>query len=114
VRDVIEEGRAVLVTADARIEGETLRLTAHEVEPLDKAASGAVAGMRVYLDSVTALPDIRALLERDGHGKGRVSLVPYLGPGREIEVTVPGGWNVSPRLMQALKILPGVGTIEEI
>jgi DNA polymerase-3 subunit alpha len=114
VRDLIEEGRAVLITADARVEGETLRLTAHEVEPLDKAASGAVAGMRLYLDAVSALPDIRTLLERDGRGKGRVSLVPYLGPGREIEVTLPGGWNVSPRLTQALKVLPGVAAIEEI
>ncbi|MFN3449598.1 MAG: OB-fold nucleic acid binding domain-containing protein, partial [Roseococcus sp.] len=113
-RDLLEEGRALLVTCEARLEGEALRLTAQEVEALDKAAAGAVAGMRIHLDATTALPDIRALLERDGRGKGRVSLVPRLGPGQEVEVTLPGGWNVSPRMMQALKVLPGVAAVEEI
>jgi hypothetical protein len=70
-RDLLEEGRALLVTCEARLEGEALRLTAQEVEALDKAAAGAVAGMRIHLDATTALPDIRALLERDGRGKGR-------------------------------------------
>ncbi|MCX8132400.1 MAG: DNA polymerase III subunit alpha [Roseococcus sp.] len=113
-RDLLEEGRALLVTCEARLEGEALRLTAQEVEALDKAAAGAVAGMRIHLDAATALPDIRALLERDGRGKGRVSLVPRLGPGQEVEVALPGGWNVSPRMMQALKVLPGVAAVEEI
>nr|MCU0944898.1 DNA polymerase III subunit alpha [Rubritepida sp.] len=113
VRDLLAEGRALLVNADARLEGETLRLTAQDVEPLDKAVAGVVAGMRIFLDAASALPDIRALLERDGRGKGRVSLVPRLGPGQEVEVTLPGGWNVSPRTMQALKVLPGVAAVEE-
>ena len=113
-RELLEEGKAVLVTCDVRVEGEALRLTAQDVEALDKAAAGAVAGMRIHLDATSALPDIRTLLERDGRGKGRVSLVPKLGPGQDVEVTLPGGWNVSPRMMQALKVMPGVALVEEI
>jgi DNA polymerase-3 subunit alpha len=113
-RELLEEGKAVLVTCEARVEGEALRLTAQDVEALDKAAAGAVAGMRIHLDATSALPDIRALLERDGRGKGRVSLVPKLGPGQDVEITLPGGWNVSPRMMQALKVMPGVALVEEI
>ncbi|WP_424813997.1 DNA polymerase III subunit alpha [Roseococcus sp. YIM B11640] len=113
-RELLEEGQAVLVTAEARLDGEALRLTAQDVEPLEKAAAGVGQGMRIFLDTATAVPDIRKLLERDGRGKGRVSLVPRLAPGQEVELTLPGLWNVSPRIMQAMKLLSGVSGVEEV
>jgi DNA polymerase-3 subunit alpha len=113
-RDMLEEGTAVLITADAKLEGEALRLTALDVERLDKAAAGVGQGMRIFIEAATAVPDIRSILERDGRGKGRVSLVPRLAPGQEVEVTLPGGWNVSPRMMQAMKLVQGVASVEEV
>ena len=113
-RDMLEEGVALLITADAKLEGEALRLTAQDVERLDKAAQGVGQGMRIFLDAATAVPDIRTILERDGRGKGRVSLIPRLSPGQEVEITLPGGWNVSPRLMQAMKLVAGVASVEEV
>ena len=68
--------------------------------PLEKAAAGVGQGMRIFLDAATAVPDIRKILERDGRGKGCVSLVPRLAPGQEVEITLKDRWNVSPRVMQ--------------
>ncbi len=113
-REVLEEGTAVLITADAKLEGESLRLTAADVERLDKAAAGVGQGMRIFIEAATAVPYIQSILERDGRGKGRVSLVPRLAPGQEVEVTLPGGWNVSPRMMQAMKLVAGVASVEEV
>jgi len=113
-RELMEEGTAVIVTTDARLDGEALRLTAADIESLEKAAAGVGQGMRIFLEAGTAVPDIRKLLERDGRGKGRVSLVPMLAPGQEVEITVPGRWNVSPRIMQAMKLLAGVSSVEEV
>jgi DNA polymerase III subunit alpha len=56
---------------------------------------------------------IRVLLDREGRGKGRVVLVPRVGDGQSVEIALPGGFNVSPRLAQALKVVPGVERIEE-
>ncbi len=113
-RDMLEEGSAVLVTADARLENDALRLTASDCEKLDKAAAGAGQGMRIFVDAATALPDIRALLEREGRGKGSVAIVPQIGPGQEVELALPERWNVGPRLMQAMKVLKGVTQVEEV
>jgi DNA polymerase-3 subunit alpha len=113
-RELMEEGTAVIVTADAKLDGEALRLTAVDIESLEKAAADAGQGMRIFLDAATGVPDIRKLLERDGKGKGRVSLVPKLAPGQEVEITLPGNWNVSPRMMQAMKLLSGVASVEEV
>ena len=108
------EGNAVLVSAEARMEGEALRLTASDVEALDTAASGAGGGVRLWLDDVSGLKDIQSLLAREGRGRGRVVLVPRTGPGQEVEVALRETYNIGPRMMQAMKAMPGVSAMEEI
>jgi DNA polymerase-3 subunit alpha len=112
--DHLAEGTALLVTAEARMDGEALRLTAFDVEPLEKAAAGIAGGIKLWLEQSAALPHIRSLLDREGKGRGRVVLVPVTGPGQEVEIALPGGFNVSPRLMQAMKVLPGVAEVQEL
>jgi len=60
------------------------------------------------------VPHIRALLEREGRGRGRIVLVPRLDAEQDVEITLPGGFNVSPRLAQALKVLPGIDRVEDL
>jgi DNA polymerase-3 subunit alpha len=113
-RDLLKAGNSVLVTADIKLEGDALRITAQECEPLDAAATRAGAGIRVWLQQTEAVAHIRTLLEREGKGRGRVVLVPHVGRTQEVEIPLPGGFNVSPRLAQALKIMPGVERVEEL
>jgi len=113
-RELLIAGTSVLVTADIRLEGEALRITAQDVAPLDASAAQAGAGMRVWLQRMEAVPHIRALLDREGRGRGRVVLVPRLDAEQDVEITLPGGFNVSPRLAQALKVLPGVDRVEDL
>jgi DNA polymerase III subunit alpha len=113
-RDLISNGTNVLVTAELLFQGEAFRITAHDVTPLDQAAANAGAGMRIWLQETAAVPHIRDLLGREGRGKGRVFLVPRLGTEQSVEIALPGGFNVSPRLAQAMKILPGVERVEEL
>ncbi|HZF76923.1 MAG TPA: OB-fold nucleic acid binding domain-containing protein, partial [Acetobacteraceae bacterium] len=113
-RDLLEEGTAVLVTAEARLDGESLRLTAQDVETLEKASQGVAQGIRLWLERTDAVEPIRALLGREGRGKGRVVVVPVTGPGQEVEIELPGRFNVSPRLMQAMKVIPGIAEVQEL
>jgi DNA polymerase-3 subunit alpha len=113
-RELITEGNALLVTADVRMDGENLRITAQELCALDEAASRAGAGMRIFLDRAAALPQIRLLLDREGKGRGRVTLVPKMGLDRSLDVVLPGMFNVSPRLAQAMKMVPGVELVEDV
>ncbi len=113
-RDMLAAGNSVLVTADIKLEGEALRITAQDVAPLDQAAAQAGAGMRVWLEKTESVAHIRTLLDREGRGRGRVVLIPRLDAAQDVEITLPGGFNVTPRLAQALKILPGVERVEDI
>jgi DNA polymerase-3 subunit alpha len=114
VREFLSEGTALLVTADIKMEGESLRITATDVVLLDDAASKAGAGLKIWLDRTEALPHIRALLDREGKGRGRVILVPKTGLQRDLDIQLPGGFNVSPKLAQAMKMVPGVELVEDV
>ena len=112
-REALAHGSNVLVSADLKVEGEAIRVTAQEVMPLDQAAASAGASIRIWLRETEAVPHIRDLLIRQGAGKGRVILVPRIGTERSVEIALPGGYRVTPRLAQALTTLPGVERVDE-
>ncbi|MDE8345314.1 MAG: DNA polymerase III subunit alpha [Acidocella sp.] len=114
VREFLTEGTALLVTADIKIEAEALRITASDVSLLDDAAARAGASLRVFLNRIEAVPDIRALLDREGKGRGRVSLVPDTGAAHPPDITLPGLFNVTPKLAEALKSVAGVALVEDV
>ena len=112
-RPLLQAGQPLLVTTDARLDGETLRLTAVDLEPLEQAASRSGSGMRVRLASDAALDPIRAMLAALPRGRGRVTLLaPALG--REVEIALPGGHSISPPVIQALAATAGVAAVEEV
>jgi DNA polymerase-3 subunit alpha len=112
-RELLVAGAPLLVNADIAMEGEQLRITGQEVISLDRAAAEAGADMRVWLKRDAAVGAIRTVLAREGRGKGRVFLVPMLEE-QEVEITLPGFYAVTPRLRQALKMLPGVERVDEV
>jgi DNA polymerase-3 subunit alpha len=112
-RPLLVAGTALLVTADARLDGETLRLTAVDIEPLEQAAARAGSGMRVRLEHGAVIDEIKAMLAALPRGRGRVTLLaPALG--REVEITLPGSHTVTPPSIAALRSLPGVAAVEEV
>jgi len=111
-RGLIEAGANLLVTADARLEGETVRITVQEITGLDQAAAAAGEGLRVWLDREEAVAPVKTLLAHEAGGRGRVLLLPLLSGAREVEIALPGGFRVTPRLAQALKVVPGVERVE--
>ena len=112
--DLLVIGTNLLVTAELKTEGEAVRVTALDVTPLEKAAAAAGASIRVWLRETAAVPHIRDLLGREAGGRGRVTLVPSIDSEQDVEIDLPGGYNVTPGLAQALKALPGVDQVEEV
>jgi DNA polymerase-3 subunit alpha len=113
-RALIESGQPLLITADVRIDGDSFRLTAQRIEPLDKVAAGAAAGLRVVVEAEEALPGVRRTVAAESGGRGRVSVVVALDEAREVEIALPGGFKVTPRLAAALQTVPGIREVAEI
>jgi DNA polymerase-3 subunit alpha len=115
-RELLEPGASVVVTADADREADGVKLRLQAVEPIDKVASSTAGGLRVYLDAPEAVPGLQAKLAGTGPGgKDQISIVVRLPEERrEIEVALPQRYGGGPKLLMALRALPGVQAVEEI
>jgi DNA polymerase III subunit alpha len=112
-RALVDSGRPLVVTVDVRSEEENLRLTAQKVEALDDVVAHAAAGLRVFLGEARALGHLKNLFAREGNGRGRVSVVLNLDQS-EVEIAIPGGFRVDPRMRAAVKSLPGIVDVHDI
>jgi DNA polymerase III subunit alpha len=113
-RALFDAGQPLAVTVDVRSEEDNLRLTAQKVEPLDDVVAHAAAGLRVFLGEERALATLKSLMGREaGGGRGRVSVVLDLAE-REVEIAIPGGFRVNPKIRAAVKSLPGIVDVHDI
>jgi DNA polymerase-3 subunit alpha len=113
-RQLLEAGTAVIITVEGeRAEGDTLKLRAQSIESLDAAAESIQKGVKVLLDgrvlnsNRSAIEELHALL-RPG-GKSTVCFGITLSDARrELEIALPGRFEVSPVQKSALQTVPGV------
>jgi DNA polymerase III subunit alpha len=110
-RDLLEKGAAILLSLQANIDGEDVRARIISAEPLDAAASRVQKGLRVFLRDSEPLGSIATRL--GAKGDGEISLVLLTGGG-EVEVRLPGKFQVNPQIAAALKAIPGIVSVEHV
>jgi DNA polymerase-3 subunit alpha len=113
-RELLDGGQPLIVTVDVRSEEQSLRLTAQKIEPLDKVVAHAAAGLKVFVGAEEALARLKGLFAREAAGgRGRVTVVLDL-PQSEVEIALPGGFRVDPKIRAAVKSLPGIVDVHDI
>ena len=115
-RDHLEPGKNVVLTVEANLEGETLKLLARAATPIDQvAAEAGAAAIRIHLNRAEAVPPLAALLGKlEGRTKAQVMLCVQDDRGREVDVTLPQTYPVTPQIKGAIKAMAGVVLVEEI
>jgi DNA polymerase-3 subunit alpha len=112
-RDLLEKGSAVVVTVQASLEGDDVRARIIAVDALERAASRVQKGLRIFLRDDGPLSAIEARLKT--RGEGEVSLVLMLEPDRsEVEMRLPGQFNVTAEIAGAIKAIPGIVAVEHV
>ena len=113
-RPLLDSGQPLLITADARLENEDMvRLTGQSVELLDEAAAASSAGLKIFVESPAALAPLKQILGREGRSGdsrrkgGRLRLV-LSADRREVEIALPGLFDIGAQLRAAVKAIPGV------
>jgi DNA polymerase III subunit alpha len=120
-RDVLEPGRALLLTLSAELQGDDVRARIQSAEPLDEAAAKLQKGLRVFLRDPAPIESVAKRLEGSGPARsgparsdGEVSVILMLERGTEVEVKLPGRFKVSPQIAGAIKAVPGVVAVEAV
>jgi DNA polymerase-3 subunit alpha len=118
-RDLLEPGTPVLLAVAAERDGDTVKMRVEGLEALDKAAAGVQRGLKLVLDRrlIAAGPGhvavLKSHLKQPGQGEVRLVL-PLDDRGREIELIIPGRYDVSPTRAGILSTTPGVAEVLEI
>jgi DNA polymerase-3 subunit alpha len=118
-RDHLEPGRNVVLTVEATLEGDTLKLLARAAQPIDEVAADAgTSGLRIHVGSDAAVASVAALLARMGEGtrsRGPITFcVADPETGREIDITAGPDFPVTPQIKGALKAIQGVVMVEDL
>jgi DNA polymerase-3 subunit alpha len=117
----LETGAKVVVTVEATLESDQLKLLGRSVAPIDATVGDAGSiSLRVFVDAAESVPHIASVLaqarkEVKSGGKGPVTLClldPTL-PG-EVDIDLQAEFPVNPQIKGALKSLAGVIEVEEV
>ncbi|GGF40464.1 DNA-directed DNA polymerase [Aliidongia dinghuensis] len=113
-RPLLDSGQPLLVTCDAKLEDDNVRLTAQSIETLDNAAAASSAGLRVVLKDPSGVEGLKALFLRDA-GRGKTGKVKLVVPAdrREVELTLPGFFPIGGETRSAVKAIPGVADVSD-
>jgi DNA polymerase-3 subunit alpha len=115
-RDLLEPGKNVVLTVKAELEGDTLKLLANSVQPIDVVADQAEAqALRIHLNAASAATSIALLLARvEGRNRAQITLCVADDQGREIDLTLPQSYPITPQIKGAIKAMQGVVLVEEV
>ncbi len=112
-RDFLEPNMSVVVGVEADADGEDVRLKIMTVQPIDQVAAETSNGLRLFIDDAEALTSIQACLPPKG--RGQLSLIVDADAGKkEVEITLPGRFDVTPQARGALKAITGVTHVEDL
>jgi len=117
-REILEVGSNVVVTVDATLEGDQMKLLARGFQAVDDVVAGAAdTGLKIFIDHPEAMKSISLrLADTNGatRGRGPVNLIllhPEL-PG-EVEMVLPNEYPITPAIKGAIKHVPGVVMVED-
>ncbi len=115
-RDVLEPGQSVVLTVEATLEGDTLKLLARGAQAIDAAAAAAgQTAMRIHIDRAEAAASVASLLARlSGAARASVTICVPDAEGREIDLALPHPFAVTPQARGAIKAIGGVVAIEDL
>ena len=115
-RDMLEPGRNVVLTVKAELEGETLKLLANGVQPIDQVADAAGAqALRIHVSRAEVLASIAGLLSRvEGRNRAEIRICVADGAGQEIDLALAQPYPMTPQIKGAIKAMQGVVMVEDI
>lgn len=113
-RDSLQIGQPVLIKVDADVEDDNLRLRLQKAESLELAAKNMMRGLKLTVNRTLNMEKLRDMLGKEP-GRGVVKIGLKLEDfEREVEINIPGKFNISLELASDLRTLNGVLAVEEI
>ncbi len=119
-QDYLTSGEKVVVTVEATLEADQLKLLARSVAPIDTiVADVGGMGLRVFIDTADAIGAVQAVFRTAEQAaqkaqKGPVHLCITTGDLGEVELALGEDFPVTPQIKGAIKSLGGVVDVHDV
>ncbi|MGR3659641.1 MAG: helix-hairpin-helix domain-containing protein, partial [Paracoccaceae bacterium] len=118
-RDCLQTGANVVLSVEAKMETEQLKLLARSIIPIDSVTADAGGmGLKVFIEEVEAVESVASLLNKMATGpraKGPLSFcISDRASGDEYDIMLPVEFALTPQIKGAIKSLGGVLAVEDI
>ncbi len=120
-QDHLVTGAQVVVTVEATMEADQLKLLARSVAPIDTVVADVGGmGLRVFIEEARAVEAVQSVLDEARKvaqlkaGKGPVQLCVMAGDLGEVELDLGEDFPVNPQIKGAIKSLGGVLDVQDI
>jgi len=116
-REFLEVGQSLYLKVAAQVDGDSVRLSAQMVEPLENRANTIALGMRVVVADDTPLAPLQEILGSLGPGRSKVEIIARLrDEGRDEDVSIDIGerFAVNNEVLLATRAVHGVLEVQEI
>ena len=110
-RDVLEDGRSVVIQVVASERDEETSLTIMDATPLDEASSAQTQALRVYIRDSGPLRSVAKHLNAGGDGSVSFILM-KAGEPNDVEIELPDRYHLTQGIASALKAADGVVDVE--
>ncbi len=118
-RDSLETGANVVISVEATMESEQLKLLARSVSPIDAVAADAGGmGLKIFVEEEKAIFSVKSLLDKLATGnlaKGPLEFcITEPETGKEFAISTGLEYPLTPQIRGAIKSLSGVMMVEDI
>ncbi len=113
-REHLEPGRFLLIRANVRAEGDSVKLTAQGAEDLERKAVVRMKGLEIQFAESTPLAPLKSILERQGAGSGRIMFVVKTPQRGDVELTLKESYALSPAVRAEIDALPGILSVKDL
>jgi len=107
-REQLEPGRRIMASVDVQVQEEGLRLTGFSVEPLEAVLDRVQTGLIIKLSSSDALTQLHSQLAAHKGGKRSVGILIETSAAQEVEIELPGYYDLNQEAQTFIRCLPGV------
>ncbi|TAK98705.1 MAG: DNA polymerase III subunit alpha [Rhodospirillaceae bacterium] len=111
-KELLESGVPLLLTVDAQLEDDKVRLLVAKVDALERVIAARLKNLKLTVTPEVAVGELKEILQKDGRGNSRIVLTTRQN-GHWIDVALPGGFAIQPKTLAGLKNIPGIADIRE-
>ncbi len=112
LRDMFKTGATLVLSLEARVDGEDVRASISGAELLDAAAARVKRAVSITLNDMAALPKLQALLQTGGEAEVSLTLQLY-DVAQEVELKLPRTYHLPPAVLAQLSTIAGVAGVVE-